>query len=307
MKTNQPLISFLVATNEGPEDILRCLGSILVQSYSNIEIIVLDDNSGHGICGEVAGKYDDPRIRCITSGKPLGVAGGRNVLIKKAKGDILITLDDDAAFRFDNSIEQITHVFNTFPDVGLIAFKIVDIDGHHEKKVRVPFRRAVVKKNPDIVDMSQYVSYYLGGGHAARKKVYEDCGLYQEDLFFGAEELDLSYRIIEKGYSILYCPDIFIEHYPHLNSLNRVRSGYMYYSIRNKIWINYKYLPALPFVINTCFWSLVLLAASIRKGEFIAAIKGVLAGFGGFKRLKRTVISDRTIQYLRRNYGRVYI
>jgi GT2 family glycosyltransferase len=306
MKTDRPLISFLVATNEGPEDILRCLDSVLAQSYGNIEIVVLDDNSGQGICEEIAEKCNDPRIRCITSGKPLGVAGGRNRLINEAKGDILITLDDDAVLRYRDSGERVVSVFKAHPDAGLLALKIVAFKGSQQQRHQVPFAKKIVKRSPEIVNMTRFASYYIGAGHAVRREVYEKCGLYQDDLYFGLEELDLAYRIIERGYGILYCPEVFVEHYPHANSLKRVRSGYMFYLTRNRIWVNYKYLPFFPFVTSTLFWCVVLLSSSVRKGEFLDALRGLVEGFRGLVGLERKVLNKKTVEYLKRNHGRLY-
>lgn len=308
MGQHTPLVSILIGSKDRPKDIFRCLNSVVSQTYKEIEVIVLDDNSREILSDKIRDKFTDPRIMCIRSDETLGVAGGRNRLISESKGEFLVTLDDDAAFRYEDSIEKIVDFLKAHSEVGLIAFKIVDIVDHAEVRARVPFPRKVVEKKPGITDMPQYVSYYLGGGHCLRREVVERCGMYQDDLFFGGEEFDLAYRIIDSGFVIFYLPEIVVNHYPaNTESLIKLSSkGHSYFVIRNRIWINYKYLPWFYFITNNLIWCAIMLTSSARNGGLFESIKGVKDGFAGLRKLKRTPISDDAIQYLRNNYGRLF-
>jgi len=302
------LVSVLIGSRDRPSSLIHCLSSIITQTYVNIEIIVLDDNSEEIFYGKIKQEFDDPRIRCIRSNSTLGVAAGRNRLAKEAKGDYLIVLDDDARFRYKDSIEKVVNLFNIHDDVGLLAFKIVDIIDNEERGMRIPFPRNAIRKNPEILNESQLVSYYLGGGHSMKKEVFDICGLYPDNLFFGGEELDLSYRILENGYKLFYVPDIVVDHFPdYTEVLSRATSSkYLYFTIRNKIWINYKYLPWFPFIVNSAIWIFILLASSITKGSFLELVKGIKDGITGIRKLNRTPLSNSTVAYLKRNYGRLF-
>jgi len=308
MNKTSPLLSILVGSKDRPYAVVRCLKSVLAQVYENLEILILDDNSKENLCETIAQEFTDSRIRCIRSDTTLGVAAGRNKLIKQAKGDFLITLDDDAAFRNNDSLNKIIGLFNSYPDVGLLSFKIIDIINERQVATRVPYPKMAIKRNPEIINTPQYVSYFLGGGHAVRKSVLDTCGLYQGDFLFGGEELDLSYRIIESGYTLFYIPDIVVEHYPdRSNRLTKVgREGYPYFLMRNKIWINYKYLPWFAFFTNTILWCAIRLTFSVRNWGFVQVLRGIKDGFRNLKRLKRTPVSNSTITYLRHNYGRLF-
>ena len=307
MNQISPLYSILIGSKDRSSALIRCVKSVAAQTYSNLEILILDDNSKERLCGKVAEVFGDNRIRCIRSDTTLGVAGGRNKLIKEAKGDFLITLDDDTVLPYDDSLGKLIDLFNSHPDVGLISFKITDIDDGKEAVNRIPFRRASIRRNPELANLPQYVSYFLGGGHAARRDVYEKCGLYQEDLIFGVEELDLSYRMIEAGYKLFYTPDIVVEHYSKYRSSlsKKARSRHLYFLTRNKIWINYKYLPWFAFFINSLLWCIVRFASSPFTGGFIQIIRGVYDGLRGLRKLRRTPISKKTVLYLQHNHGRL--
>jgi GT2 family glycosyltransferase len=308
MAQPSPFLSILIGSKDRPDDIIRCLNSVLSQTYENLEILILDDNSREKLCDRIEQVFTYNRIRCIRSDTTLGVAGGRNRLIKEAKGDFLVILDDDAAFRNDDSLNRIMDLFDSHPDVGLFAFKIIDIIDDKEVGIRVPFRRAVIKRNPEIINSPQYVSYFLGGGHAIRRTVFDKCGLYQQDLLFGGEELDLSYRIIESGYKLFYTPDVVVEHYPESSDRVTKVAGkrYLYFIVRNKIWINYKYLPWPAFFINTIVWCAIWLTFSFRDGGFLHIIRGIKDGIRGLKKLKRTPLNKEAIRYIRLNNGRIF-
>jgi GT2 family glycosyltransferase len=86
------------------------------------------------------------------------------------------------------------------------------------------------------------------GGHAVRKGVFEKCGLCRKDFLYGSEDLYLSYRMIQNGYKIFYASDVIVDHYQrYLSPLSRLAGltgeKYLYFTIGNKIWIDYKYLP----------------------------------------------------------------
>lgn len=303
-----PLLSILVGSKDRPDALIRCVKSVLTQTYKNLEVLVLDDNSDEKLCGKLMEVVADGRVKCIRSDTTVGVAGGRNKLIRGAKGDFLVILDDDAAFRKNDSISRIIDLFALHPDVGLFAFKIIDIIDEKEVGVRVPFRRAVIKLNPEIINLHQYVSYFLGGGHAVRKDVFEKCGPYQEDFFFSGEELDLSYKIIQNGYRLFYTPDVVVDHYiKYSDPLTKlVRRKYLYFTVRNKIWINYKYLPWFAFVVNSIIWAGIRIVISFFNGGFIQTIRGIIDGFRSLKKVKRTPMSKEAIRYIRLNNGRIF-
>jgi len=308
MHQSSSSFSVLIGTKDRPDAVVRCVKSVLAQTYENLEVLILDDNSKEPLCDKITHEFSDKRIRCVRSETTLGVAGGRNRLIKEATGKFLVTLDDDTILRCDYALSKLVELFDSYPDVGIFAFKIIDITDSKEAATRIPFRKASIRRNPELANSPQYVSYFLGGGHAARRDVYEKCGLYQEDLVFGVEELDLSYRIIEAGYKLFYTPDIIVEHYSKYLSLlsKKARAKYMYFLARNKIWVNYKYLPWLAFLINSTTWCLIRFACSIFTGGLIQIIKGIYDGIKGRRKLKRTPISNKTIAYLRHNHGRLF-
>lgn len=308
MKTNRPLVSILISTKNRTDYLVNCLKSTIEQTYAGLEILVLDDNSDVDISSTVSKKITDERITFIRSDITLGVTGTRNRLLTTAKGDIFVVIDDDARFREDNALQKIVDYFDSHHDTGLLSLKVIDIVNGEEVGVKVPFRKAKILKEPESVNTPQYVSYFIGAGHALTREAFEKCGLYQDDFMYGSEELDLSYRMIENQYKLMYYPDIVIEHYPQsFDPLTKTKkTEYLYFTMRNKIWVEYKYLPWYAFLIKACAWSAVMIVFAFRNGGFADTLRGIKDGFGKLGRLERTPISKSTIEYLKSNNGRMF-
>ncbi len=110
LKKSPPLVSILIPARNEAENIKRCVRSLLKQDYTNIEILVLDDNSNDNT-GQVVKEIEkkDSRVKLV-NGKPLksgwlGKSYACYQLSKYAKGKYLIFTDADT-LHFKNSISS---------------------------------------------------------------------------------------------------------------------------------------------------------------------------------------------------------
>ncbi|MDE7478361.1 MAG: glycosyltransferase family 2 protein, partial [Lachnospiraceae bacterium] len=92
---NDPLISVIVPVYNVEKYVMRCIESILAQTYTNLEILLVDDGSTDAsgkICDELAKK--DVRIRIIHKENG-GPSDARNVGIQEARGEYYLFVDSD--------------------------------------------------------------------------------------------------------------------------------------------------------------------------------------------------------------------
>ena len=302
-----PLVSVLIASRDRPELLLQCLASVLAQQYPRFEIVVFDDASRQNLADRLAGRFGQAPILWTRSEQRLGVTGSRNHLIQDAAGEILVFLDDDAALEDPLALQSVARYFATIPKLGTLAFKII-VSVNGRTSLQVPFSRRWLKKIPSLTERTTQVAYYLGAGHAMRKEVFQRCGLYQQDLVYGDEELDHAYRQIEAGFSLVYAPEIVVRHCP-ASSLVRLdgEGGYRIYClVRNRIWNGYKHIP-FPYVVSYLgTWILYFLALGLREGCVGEALRGIFAGIAAFRNLPRRHLDKEAVAYLKRNYGRLW-
>ena len=302
-----PIVSVLICSRDRPEALARCLESVLSQRYPQSEIVVLDDASRRDIVETLEPCFRGASIRWVRSEQRLGVAGARNRLVQEAAGEILVFLDDDAVLESPDALGTVVTFFSRTPELGTLAFKIMArINGHVD--LQVPFSRRWRKRNPLLTESTGPVSYYVGAGHAIRKEAFRRCGLYQESLVYGDEELDHAYRQVEAGFSLVYTPEVLVDHFPAASEVESERDGRkeLFYVVRNRIWNAYKHIP-LPYLVSYVgVWVLYFLAASIRERHLGEFLRGAYTGFAGFRSLPRKPLDALAVAYLRANYGRLW-
>lgn len=89
-----PLITVVIPAFNRQHTISYCLDSVLLQTYQNLEVIVVDDCSSDGTVSLV-NSYPDARVRCIVLEKKTGAQGARNRGIREAKSDWIAFHDSD--------------------------------------------------------------------------------------------------------------------------------------------------------------------------------------------------------------------
>ena len=150
---------------------------------------------------------------------------------------MLVFLDDDAWFEAEDCIETIVASFAGDSELGILAFKVV-LRGYDEGQMQVPFSRRARLRHPGLTERRGQTTYYVGAGHAISSRVFEKCGLYQQDLVYGHEELDLAYDAVKKGFRILYVPEVVVSHEPGRSVIDgRMGQREVYYSVWNRIWV----------------------------------------------------------------------
>ncbi len=121
-----PLVTVLVAVHDGERHLRAALESILRQTVSDLELLVVDDGSTDGT-PSVLSELDDPRLRVLRTAEQLGLAGALNLGLDEARGRYLARMDaDDVAF--PDWLERSLPLLES--DVALVGSGVVDVDEH---------------------------------------------------------------------------------------------------------------------------------------------------------------------------------
>src|SRR5579863_521141 len=91
--SESPLVSIVILNYKRRDALRRVLDSVRAQEYPNREIILVDNNSGDEIRTFIEGYA--PEVELIELPQNRGACGGRNAGIERARGQIVVTLDND--------------------------------------------------------------------------------------------------------------------------------------------------------------------------------------------------------------------
>ncbi|MFM6456289.1 MAG: glycosyltransferase family 2 protein, partial [Planktothrix sp.] len=122
MLSSSPQVSVIIPVYNGERYISQAIDSVLSQTDSNYEIIIVDDGSTdntHQIIQHYIEKCQDlDLIRYIFQSNQ-GVAAARNQGIQIAKGEFIALLDQDDVFLPEKLAHQVAY-FQTHPDVAIV-------------------------------------------------------------------------------------------------------------------------------------------------------------------------------------------
>lgn len=288
--------SVIIITYGRHEELMQTIKCILPYNNSDLQLLVLDNNSENKLEDELNELFKDNKIRYeyFWEGKNYGVALGRNYLIDKADGDYIITLDDDVEFEdIFFLINKVEKYFANDENTGCLAFNIKNFFTGENLSHEIPHGNKKLDFSNNLL-----TNYYIGAGHAIKKEVYRKTGLYPDDLgLYGGEELDLSFRIIENDYKILYTSDIIVFH--KASPKGRMPSSEQsYMGFQSRLKVVYKYMPMKYVITNIIIWSIYYFAKQKNIKNIIKTVKNL-------KKTKRSTLSPNSLKYLKKVRARL--
>jgi GT2 family glycosyltransferase len=229
----------------------------------------------------------DPRIRLVVAPENRGVPGGRDFGLAHCSSPIVGFLDDDAVAGAGAS-QRIIDEFARRPDLGAVSLRLVDEAGESA-------RRHVPRPRGSSPERSGDVALFLGGASAVRVEAHESVGGYFTELFYGHEEVELSWRLIAAGWSIRYLADVTVFH-PR-TEIGRHASGWRLTG-RNRVWVARRTLPLPVAVLHVLLWLAVGVVRAPDRAARRSYVDGWLSGWRG--RIDRRPISWRAVWRLTR-------
>ncbi|WP_206537071.1 glycosyltransferase family 2 protein [Haloferax mucosum] len=263
--TANPRVSYVVATYNRPDDLSDAIDSILEQEYDPLEIVVISNSTDEtGTLFADGGRFDRECIHYHEFPGRMGVPEARNVGFEHASGDILVTIDDDAVLEDPGATDEIVAQFRAHSDVGILAFQSRN---YYTDEV-------IPKEIPDPPNVGMdgtdefRAAYFIGVGNAIRRSALVSAGGYPASFVYGFEEMDLSFRVLDAGYDILYTPAIVVSHKqspagrrPDRETQERLAG--------NRIKLAFRNLPWRYVVFTTLIWSVYAVVLTRRPGSLL--------------------------------------
>ena len=293
-----PLVSFIIVTMNRSEELTDCLANVRLQEYPHKEIIVVDNGSIDDTKQTVTNNF--PEVKYIYLEKNLGVGGGRNKGTLAAQGEICIYLDDDARFIDPAATGKAVDYFQKDERLGCLSFTIRNAFTDIEEYKSIP---RVDKKR---LNHDYKCTYFCGAGFAIRRKIFLELGMFWEKFFYGGEELDYSYRLLDQNYQIIHSAAITVAHREAQQA--RPKGQWLYFNARNRCWLAWRNLP-WPYAFSTTLsWWGHTCFTSLRYGLFIYFVRGLRDALHGLPEIMqgRQSISKDTVKLLKAFSGRLW-
>lgn len=286
----QPLVSIVILNYRRLDALETTLESAVAQKYTNKEIIVVDNHSQENVAAVVSKVGPDARLIQLDANR--GACGGRNAGLRAASGEIVIMLDNDVSFLCPSAVDRVVALFDDHPDFHVLAFQLRDaVTG--EMRLREWCHPKDWRRFSDV----QFPTHFFVEGAAAyRRVVFENAGVFFEPLFIYNEGWDLGLRILDRGFRILYTPEIKVRHLMSAETRSSPRTHFLF--TRNYIWIAYRDYPVWAGLRFVSFRLAMMVYFALRKGHFSTFLEGVWEGIRGCRNIQRAPVDRNTIDYI---------
>ena len=214
MKIDQPPLSVVMPVHNALPFLDASIGSILNQSFSDFEFVILNDASTDG-SDTVLRKWEkrDSRIRVIESPDKLGLAGSSNLIVSTSTARIIARMDADDVSHPDRLRQQLD-IMERHSDVVVVGTLCDGIDAAGQR-TRPADRWRIVRR-------SRYIPFPHGSA-MFRRKAFDEVGGYRKDFELG-EDQDFFFRMTGVG-RVVTLPDVLYSFRYHTDNTTILGGG----------------------------------------------------------------------------------
>ncbi len=245
-QTRPGVVSVVIVNYRGTPETVECLRSLAELAWppDRLEVVVVDNGSGDGSVERI--RAAAPAADVVESAENLGFAGGCNLGARRARGEYLAILNNDARPHAD-WVAAAVPAFEHHPSVAAVASKVLDWEGRTIDFVDASmtwfgmgYKREVGRPDEGPSDEPRDVLFATGAAMFVRTDVWRAVGGFDDRYFMFYEDVDLGWRLNVLGHRVRYVPASVAYHRHHV-SMNRYGSWREHYLLeRNALFTLYK-------------------------------------------------------------------
>lgn len=221
-------LSIILVNYHSGEFLVRCLNSLeSAKEKLNLDIWIVDNNSVDESLKKAKKRF--PKYHYIENKANLGFGAANNQALKQIKNELILLLNPDTEVEKD-TLPFMVDFMQKHSEVGAASCKALKSDGTldwaYHRGFPTPLASLLYFLGWDKLyhlsdrnmDKIHEVDAISGSFFLTRKSVLDMVGLFDEDYWLYAEDLDLSYRIKKAGFKIVYVPEVKVIHFKGISS-----------------------------------------------------------------------------------------
>lgn len=224
--SDYPLVSIIMTVRNGEPYIEEAVDSILKQTHTNLELIVVDNGSTDRSV-ELVQKYQDCRIRIIELGKNIGRTPALNVGLEAAEGEYIAIQDADDLSVPERFAKQLIFM-ETHPTVGVCGAWMKTF-GESEQVIQYPTDHEGIKRS---------LLFGTGMGHSSvliRKSLLEQYGLRYDESYQYCQDTELWSRAA-RFFELANIPEILVFYRIHPQQIGQSYSKQFRKAENKRVW-----------------------------------------------------------------------
>ena len=283
----RPEISVVVVNWNRREDLRQCLESLARQTWRDFEVLVVDNASQDGSAEMVREEFQgrpDLRVRLIRNEMNRGFCAANNQGFAAAEGRLVALLNNDTEAE-PGFLAALRKAFEGAEDVGMAASKVlmyedpsrIDKVGHLIFPDGQNRGRGAGELDRGQYDRQEECLWPDGCAAMYRKRMLDEIGGFDEDLFLYGDDAELGLRARLAGWRCVYVPEAVVRH-KRGSSLGKGSFERIFWIERNRVLLAVKLFPWSLLLLNPLYFAARLAAAL----SAAAGNRGEMARFPGF-------------------------
>jgi glycosyltransferase involved in cell wall biosynthesis len=232
-----PFFSVIIPLYNKEKFVENAVNSILQQTFSDFEIIIVEDCSTDK-SWDIVLKINSEKIKIVQHEKNKGLSASRNTGIKNSKANYVTFLDADDVWK-STYLEKIHALIQQFPEAKLFATNYEEL--YPNNVIVLPKNNSKKFKKDSIVNdffgISLSQPLYCSCSLCVEKSVFEEIGFYDETITYG-EDIDFNIRA-NTAFQLAYSKEALVTY--TMFSENQITNT----SLKNKVIPNFDSYEAL--------------------------------------------------------------
>ena len=289
MNPQSPLVTVVIASWNSGACLPRCLESLSQQTFTDFEVLIIDNGSTDGGLEALSGVDRGLNLRVERLPTNRGFAAANNLGARLARGEWLALLNADA-FPEADWLEQLLKAAGRSPEHHFFTSRqlqaddpgCLDGEGDAYHVSGLVWRRNYGHPVSPAGGLQEVFSACAAAA-MYRRQEFLDAGGFDENYFAYLEDVDLGFRLRLAGGRCLFVPEAVVHHVGSASTGNRSDFA-VYHGYRNLIWTFFKDMPGpllwryLPLHAGVV---LLFLGVYLRRGQGSAALRALLDALKG--------------------------
>lgn len=254
--THKGKVLVVVPNYNARECVERCIASVIEQTYSPIEIVVVDNSSTDGSDKLIAENF--PKVRMIQSGYNAGWGIACNVGMHSSESQYIALINNDA-YLDKNCIAEMVKAIEGKPEYGSCASRILLWDDPQTTEVAglVIYRDGSSVGRGRLGPADRYMQseeVFCANDCCClyKREMIREIGDYDPDFFIYCDETDMGWRHQVAGWKCVYSPQA-VAYHAHSRSAGSYSEFKAFHVERNRIFICIKYFPPLTLLLSFAY------------------------------------------------------
>ena len=229
-------VSIMITTSNRLEALQRTIQTLRKLDPAPDEILITADGCTDGTAEFVGSAL--PKAKLFLNESGIGSVASRDRMLREARGDLVLALDDDSYPEQLDCVARIVPFFEHRPELAVLHFP--------QRTDEYPETVAQTDFGPEHLTRS-----FANSGAVLRRSTYLELPGFEPRFFHMYEEPDYALQCVAAGYEVLFSPIVTIRH--HYSGQARDEIRVHHHHARNELWSNVMRCP-FPFAIAMAPW-----------------------------------------------------